>query len=56
VEHKVGPEGLKVWEGKTAGQEYRDGKFHLKGGKKQLYVKPDSIQTSKPQLTQWPEA
>ena len=41
VEHTIGPDGLKVWEGKTAGQEYLEHKgknFYLEGGYEQIYL------------------
>lgn len=55
VECVVGDEGLKAWEGPAAGQEYNDGKFHLEGGKTQLFITPGTMETSKPKLTNWPE-
>ncbi len=58
VEHVVGPDGLKAWEGKAAGQAYdaANGEvFYLEGGGNQLFITPFSITTSEPQLTNWPE-
>ncbi|WP_051234978.1 hypothetical protein [Marinimicrobium agarilyticum] len=59
VEHVVGEEGLKVWEGPAAGQRYKKGpegnSFYLSGGGTQLFVTPNSIETSSPKLTEWPE-
>ncbi|MFO7786315.1 MAG: hypothetical protein R6W87_00885 [Halospina sp.] len=55
VEHVVGDEGLKVWEGPAAGQEYQDGRFYLKGGKKQLFITPGETEPGAPKLTNWPE-
>lgn len=59
VEHTVGEEGLKVWQGKTAGQQYRkhNGKeFYLEGGETQLYVGYKEIPDLKPKHTNWPDA
>ncbi|GAB1261915.1 hypothetical protein [Aurantivibrio plasticivorans] len=59
VEHTVGPEGMKVWEGKTAGQQYDqfNGKdFYLEGGESQLYVEYNSISGLEPKVTTWPDS
>ena len=59
VEHTVGDDGLKVWQGKTAGQGYRkhEGKtFYLEGGETQLYVGYNEVPSLKPKLTNWPDA
>lgn len=53
VEHTVGKDGLKVWEGTTAAQKYEDSNFVLNGGEKQLFITPGQIETSKPALTGW---
>ena len=55
--HTAPEEGYKAWMGKAAGQEYSDGKFHLKGGKEQLYIDPPNISKEeiKIELTNWPE-
>lgn len=58
VEHTVGPDGLKVWEGKTAGQRYRkhNGKrFFLEGGETQLYIDYGIIENLQPKPTNWPD-
>jgi hypothetical protein len=55
VEHTVGPDGLKAWSGKSAGQRYRDSKFYLAGGEEQLFITPGSAAASPPKLTNWPE-
>jgi hypothetical protein len=59
VEHVVGEKGLKVWEGKVAGQEYleHEGKeFYLEGGETQLYVSFNALGSLSPRLTNWSEA
>lgn len=59
VEHTVGDEGLKVWQGKTAGQEYEvhnEKEFYLEGGETQLYVGYNEIPNLKPKLTNWADA
>ncbi|NRQ41962.1 hypothetical protein HRH59_05150 [Rheinheimera sp. YQF-2] len=59
VEHTVGDEGLKVWQGKTAGQGYRKHKgktFYLEGGETQLYVGYNEVPNLKPKLTNWADA
>jgi hypothetical protein len=59
VEHTVGPEGIKTWEGTTAGQQYKEfngEEFHLEGGQQQLYVEYNSIPNLQPSTTQWPDA
>ncbi|WP_051786374.1 hypothetical protein [Endozoicomonas numazuensis] len=59
VEHTVGPEGMKVWEGTTAGQKYEtfEGKkFYLEGGQQQLYVEYNSIPNLSPKVTTWSDA
>lgn len=59
VEHVVGENGLKVWEGKVAGQEYleHEGKeFFLEGGETQLYVSYNTLGSLTPKLTNWSEA
>lgn len=58
VEHTVGEAGLKVWEGKVAGQAYaeHEGKeFYLNGGETQVYVAFNCIGPLSPKLTTWPE-
>ena len=58
VEHVVGEEGLKAWEGPTAGQTYEESngkEFYLKGGKTQLFITPGDTDPKKPKLTNWPE-
>jgi hypothetical protein len=58
VEHTVGPDGLKVWEGKTAGQEYlehRGKNFYLEGGDTQLYVEYGKLDNLQPKHTNWPD-
>lgn len=59
IEHTVQKgETIKAWEGKAAGQEYREhqGKnFYLSGGDSQLFVTPGEIKTAPAQLTNWPE-
>jgi hypothetical protein len=55
----VGPEGIKTWEGTTAGQQYKEfngEEFHLEGGQQQLYVEYNSIPNLQPSTTQWPDA
>ncbi len=57
VEYEV-PKGqtLKVWEGKTAGQEYRsvdNSEFYLEGGNTQLYVEFGTLGKLEPKLTNW---
>ncbi|MCG3761997.1 type IV secretion protein Rhs [Vibrio cincinnatiensis] len=59
VEHIVGDEGLKVWQGKTAGQEYEchnEKEFYLEGGETQLYVGYNTLPNLKPALTNWKDA
>ncbi len=53
VEHEVGNDGLKVWKGTVAGQQYEDSDYHLEGGDIQLFVTPNSIETTSPKLTNW---
>ena len=58
VKHVVGDEGLKAWEGTTAGQPYEESngkEFYLKGGKTQLFITPGDTDPEKPKLTNWPE-
>lgn len=55
VEHTVGPDGLKAWSGKSAGQRYRDSNFFLPGGEEQIFIAPGSAAASPPRLTLWPE-
>ena len=58
VEHTVGPDGLKVWEGKTAGQEYIEHKgknFYLEGGDTQLYIDYGKLDNLQPKHTNWPD-
>jgi len=58
VEHVVGDEGLKAWEGPAAGQRYRkhNGQaFYLKGGGKQLFITPGGTNPTAPKLTDWSE-
>ena len=58
VEHFVGEGGLKAWEGPAAGQPYEEfsgNEFYLQGGSTQLFVSPNSIEASSPNLTNWPE-
>lgn len=52
-------EGLKVWRGKTAGQEYRehDGKnFYLEGGNEQLFIARNAVSPEPKKLTNWSDA
>jgi len=60
TEYTVPPgDGLKVWRGTTAGQEYREhnGKeFFLKGGKEQLFISPNTIDPAPKKLTPWKDA
>ena len=59
VEHTVGDDGLKVWQGKTAGQEYEvhdEKEFYLEGGETQLYVGYNEVSNLKPKLTNWADA
>jgi|GEM_PF-2624555 len=58
VEHVVGNEGLKAWEGPAAGQPYQEAngrEFYLEGGQKQLFITPGKTEPSAPKLTNWPE-
>ena len=61
VEHTVGPEGLKVWEGKTAGQKYSQAegdadKYYLEGGNTQIFVKRGALDDIQVKPTNWPDA
>ena len=59
VEHTVSPEGMKVWEGTTAGQQYKEFEgmeFYLEGGQQQLYVEYNSIPNLSPKVTTWSDA
>jgi hypothetical protein len=59
VEHTVGTDGLKAWEGTVAGQEYREhngNEFYLNGGETQLYISFNALGALNPKLTNWPEA
>lgn len=59
VEHTVGEDGLKVWQGKTAGQQYEehnDNDFYLEGGETQLYVSYNEVPNLQPKLTNWADA
>jgi hypothetical protein len=60
TEYTVPPgDGLKVWRGKTAGQEYREhnGKtFFLAGGEEQIFVTPNTISPAPKQFTHWTDA
>ncbi len=58
IEHTVGKDGIKAWQGKAAGQEYqkhRSEEFYLEGGGEQIFISPNSFKTSTPQLTDWTE-
>jgi len=57
VEYEVPEGGLKAWKGPAAGQEYADGRFHLKGSKDQIFLDGKSLDPSQlqPKLTNWPE-
>lgn len=60
TEYTVPPgDGLKVWRGTTAGQEYREhnGKtFFLDGGKEQIFVSPNTVAPAPKQFTPWTDA
>lgn len=60
TEYTVPPgDGLKVWRGTTAGQEYREhnGKeFYLKGGNEQIFVAPNTVSPIPKKLTPWADA
>lgn len=52
-------DGLKVWRGTTAGQEYRENKgkaFYLEGGKEQIFISPNTVTPSPKKLTPWTDA
>lgn len=52
-------EGLKVWKGRTAGQEYlqhNNKEFYLEGGDEQLFLTRDSISPLPKKHTQWEDA
>lgn len=52
-------EGLKVWRGTTAGQEYREhnGKaFYLEGGDEQIFISPNTITPAPKKFTPWTDA
>lgn len=51
VKEVVGPEGRKVWRGEAAGQEYKDGAFHLPGGKEQIFVDPKDVTPTPPTVS-----
>ncbi len=58
VEHTVGKDGLKAWEGTTAGQQYDEfleKEFYLEGGQQQLFIERDAITDLQPKLTSWPD-
>lgn len=60
TEYTVPPgDGLKVWRGTTAGQEYREHnekEFFLAGGKEQIFVTPNTISPAPKKLTNWMDA
>jgi hypothetical protein len=56
VEHTVGKDGLKAWDGTTAGQQYdkfNGNDFYLEGGQQQLFIERDVITGLQPQTTNW---
>jgi hypothetical protein len=60
TEYTVPPgEGLKVWRGTTAGQEYREhnGKaFYLEGGSEQIFIPPHTVSPAPKKFTPWTDA
>ena len=60
TEYTVPPgDGLKVWRGTTAGQEYREhnGKtFFLGGGKEQIFISPNTVAPAPKKFTPWTDA
>lgn len=60
TEYTVPPgDGLKVWRGTTAGQEYREhnGKtFFLGGGKEQIFISPNTVTPAPKKFTSWTDA
>jgi hypothetical protein len=55
IEEKVGPEGLKVWRGGTAAQEYKKSDFFLRGGQEQIFAQRGAVGNPQPKLTSWPD-
>ncbi|MBT8338698.1 MAG: hypothetical protein HKP58_14150, partial [Desulfatitalea sp.] len=55
IEETVGPDGLKVWRGGTAGQEYRKSDFFLSGGQEQIFVQRGGIDNFESKPTNWPD-
>jgi hypothetical protein len=52
-------DGLKVWRGTTAGQEYREhnGKeFYLEGGNEQIFISPNTVSPTPKKFTPWTDA
>jgi hypothetical protein len=48
-------EGLKVWRGETAAQEYKKSDFFLRGGQEQIFAQRGAIGNPQPKLTNWPD-
>lgn len=60
TEYTVPPgEGLKVWRGVTAGQEYREHdekNFYLAGGKEQIFVSANTLTVAPKKFTPWTDS
>jgi hypothetical protein len=45
--------GLRVWKGKTAGQDLKGSDYHLPGGADQIWMPPQTVVPSPPKPTRW---